>query len=375
MLQEEAKSMQEQMMIFIEKAMGYLLAPFSSWSSFRASASGLADALLNPGGKIAWPYLLTSIVIAYLVYWLARKRERKSDSTSFFRFAFPREIYLHRSAMTDYKYVAIDLTIQGFVYAPLVGGASWLIHKAVLSATSGAIAAADLSMNIAPNVFILTLIMFLVADFGFFLSHYFMHRIPLLWYFHEVHHSAEVMTPVTVLRVHPVENVVNALTASVLGGTSSALYAAFSQQELQLLTVFGINVFFFYFLVFAVHLRHSHIWLSYGPILSHVFLSPAQHQIHHSIDPKHYDKNYGYVLAIWDILFGSLYVPRHKETLQFGLVGPNPEDFSTVSRLYFLPFKKALGRRSPGSGNREHSPAAGNQPNITEGEQTFGGIR
>jgi sterol desaturase/sphingolipid hydroxylase (fatty acid hydroxylase superfamily) len=68
-------------------------------------------------------------------------------------------------------------------------------------------------------------------------------------------------------------------------------------------------------------LQHSHVWLSYGPILEHLLISPAQHQIHHSRLDAHHGRNFGTTLALWDWLFGTLYVIRGREDLSFGLDG------------------------------------------------------
>jgi sterol desaturase/sphingolipid hydroxylase (fatty acid hydroxylase superfamily) len=72
-------------------------------------------------------------------------------------------------------------------------------------------------------------------------------------------------------------------------------------------------------------------------------VSPIQHQVHHSIDPRHRNKNFGVKFAVWDVLFGTLYVPREPETLQVGLPDADPQEFSTVRKLFFLPFAKAFG--------------------------------
>lgn len=333
--------MKEHVTLFMEKVASYLFAPFDSWNTFLFAVNGVWESLLNMQTVTAWPYLLSSIVVAYVIYRFAVKDSSGTSPGSFRTFAFPRDIYRHRSAVVDYKYALIDLTIQGIVYVPLISGCSWLIFKLMQNISGGA----AVSATSPPNLIVLTLISFLLIDFGYFLAHYCMHRLPLLWYFHEVHHSAEVMTPVTVLRVHPVEKIVTALISTLVGSVGSIAYAVSSDQQVNLVTISGVNIFVFYFRVFAIHLRHSHIWLSYGTILSHILISPAQHQIHHSVDPKHYDKNYGYVLAIWDVLFRSLYVPRQRETLQFGLAGTDPQDFSTVARLYILPFRKAMRHR------------------------------
>ena len=68
------------------------------------------------------------------------------------------------------------------------------------------------------------------------------------------------------------------------------------------------------------------------------------HQIHHSSDPKHRNKNLGSYLAIWDFFFGTLYIPENKEELKFGLSVKNPNPHKTLEDAYInslFPFKKA----------------------------------
>ena len=60
------------------------------------------------------------------------------------------------------------------------------------------------------------------------------------------------------------------------------------------------------------NLRHSHVWLDYG-VLGYLFISPAQQQISQSLSAHHLGKNCGFELAVWDGLFGTLYVPKQKE--------------------------------------------------------------
>ncbi len=69
--------------------------------------------------------------------------------------------------------------------------------------------------------------------------------------------------------------------------------------------------------------------------------SPAQHQIHHSKAPRHLDKNFGFIFAFWDVWFGSLYVPRAKEQIEVGLPDDQDEAYSSVLRLYALPFARS----------------------------------
>jgi sterol desaturase/sphingolipid hydroxylase (fatty acid hydroxylase superfamily) len=324
----------------LERVLSELLAPFQSWETVIASSTGVITSVTDLSSKTGWLYLLSSLVIGWLIYRSARRRGLVEGHRSLGRFLFPADVYRQRSAIVDYKFVFVDLSIKAFVYSPFMAGFSWLIYKAVHPMFATLVvfdvsAAAPLTRSI-----VLTVMGFLMADFGFFFAHYLMHKSRVLWPFHEVHHSAEVLTPVTVYRVHPVEEVINGCVAAVVGAVGAATYAAVAGKDVGIITLFGTNVIMFVFFVFAFQLRHSHVWLSYGPVLSRIFISPAQHQIHHSLDARHWDKNYGFVLAVWDLAFRSLYVPRSRETLRFG-TGTDPRDFSSVSKLYCLPFVKA----------------------------------
>ena len=72
---------------------------------------------------------------------------------------------------------------------------------------------------------LLTIVLFLAYELGYWLHHYLCHRVPLFWEFHKVHHTANVLTPITAFRVHPVDtwlfvNVL-ALTVGAAGGIAS----------------------------------------------------------------------------------------------------------------------------------------------------------
>ena len=166
---------------------------------------------------------------------------------------------------------------------------------------------------------IFTVTLFLLDDAAKYLVHRALHRIPILWCFHKVHHSAETLTPLTVYRTHPIEGIIFALRATLVQGTSIAAFFFFLGDRAELVTVLGVNAILFAFNAAGSNLRHSHVWISYGRRLEHLLMSPAQHQIHHSVDPSHYDKNYGAVLSLWDWIGGSLVLAGTYESLQFGL--------------------------------------------------------
>ena len=66
------------------------------------------------------------------------------------------------------------------------------------------------------------------------------------------------------------------------------------------------------------------------------------HQIHHSGDVRHFDKNMGGALAVWDRMFGTLYIPQGREITEFG-IGAETSDFRSLSVIYFRPFASAWG--------------------------------
>lgn len=97
------------------------------------------------------------------------------------------------------------------------------------------------------------------------------------------HHSAETMTPITVYRTHPLEGILFSLRSAIVQGTTMAVCLFLFGNAVDLYAVLGVNVMSFIFHVTGSNLRHSHISIRYWPWLEHILISPAQHQVHHSI--------------------------------------------------------------------------------------------
>jgi len=96
-----------------------------------------------------------------------------------------------------------------------------------------------------------------------------------------------------------------------------------------------------YFIFMSIHnLRHSHLWVSLGWHANHIIASPIHHQIHHSKFERHYDKNLASNFALWDWVFETLYLPKEREELEFGLSNDEDEDYTSVVHLFTLPFIK-----------------------------------
>jgi len=91
------------------------------------------------------------------------------------------------------------------------------------------------------------------------------------------------------------------------------------------------------------------VWLSYGLSWGRWLISPAHHQLHHSCEERHFGRNRGFALALWDRLYGTLYVPGTRpETFRLGLGDGSDARYHHVGRMYFLPFVSGFRRREPG---------------------------
>ena len=168
-------------------------------------------------------------------------------------------------------------------------------------------------------VLFFTIFIFLLDDFTKYFVHRWMHKWPILWSLHKVHHSAETLTPMTIYRTHPLEGIVFTLRGSLTQGFSIATFVFFFGDKVDLLTVIGVNIIVFSFNVAGSNLRHSHISIRYWKWVEHIFISPAQHQLHHSLAEEHHDKNFGASLAIWDWIFGSLHYSEDIDDLTLGV--------------------------------------------------------
>jgi sterol desaturase/sphingolipid hydroxylase (fatty acid hydroxylase superfamily) len=256
-----------------------------------------------------------------------------------------------------WKDLAIDLSL--FCLNPIVIAvfASYLYFKEELSlaiifwmmenvTSSGfeQLLDATQSIDVTASIFF-TLSLFVVNDLSKYLVHRLMHENKFLWQFHKLHHSAKVMTPLTVFRTHPIEALLflirNGLVQAFVIGVSYGFWG----NSFTIVSYFGCNVFVLLFNVFGANLRHSHVHLSYGRWLEGVFISPYQHQLHHSIAAADKNCNYGVALALWDRLGGTLIRGRPVVKLYYGLVDEAPR-FGDIKAHYGHPIKSFFQKRS-----------------------------
>jgi sterol desaturase/sphingolipid hydroxylase (fatty acid hydroxylase superfamily) len=283
--------------------------------------------------------LATVFGSAIFVYW--RTCEKKS-LRDFVSFLLPAEILFHPSARADLlfwltrKLVMPLLIPAGLTFVVAMG---YLVNRAFAHALG--IEQPLLGSPGPITVCIFTVTMLLVYDLSYYLYHLGQHKIPLLWELHKVHHSAEVLVGITKDRVHPLDELMNRIWDGFIPGICFGLWTVISLNPVEV-TIFGINVYIMRNILMMDFVRHTHFDMSFGA-LNHIVLCPRWHHVHHSIDPKHFDKNFGLAFSIWDRFFGTLYVPNKDENFRYGLTDPDVREYQSLFGLYILPLKK-MGR-------------------------------
>ena len=292
------------------------------------------DYLIDPNKRLFWVYIISSIVLGILYFYINKKNTRVIMSS---------KLWLHPSAKLDYYYFFLSYFINIFLLVPFIVSAKTIAFSTNKFLFLHFDYFDNTIFSYSQIVFLYTITLFLVSDFTRYWLHRFLHTIPILWEFHKVHHSAKVLTPITFYRVHPVENFLFGLRYSLSIGFVTGIFIYFFGAMIDIYTVVGVNVFLFVFSIFGANLRHSHVPFSYFAFIEKWLMSPKQHQIHHS--RKHFDKNYGGFVSIWDRMFGSLQLSNEVPILKFGLRKNQMGDYTSLKSLIFRPFINLLIKR------------------------------
>ena len=290
--------------------------------------------LIDPNKRIFWLYIISSIILAITYFYITKKNTRVIMSS---------KLWLHPSAKLDYYYFFLSYFINIFLLVPFIVSAKTIAFSTNKFLFLHFDYFDNTIFTYSQIVLLYTITLFLVSDFTRYWLHRFLHTIPILWEFHKVHHSAKVLTPITFYRVHPVENFLFGLRYSLSIGFVTGIFIYFFGAMIDIYTVVGVNVFLFVFSIFGANLRHSHVPFSYFAFIEKWLMSPKQHQIHHS--RKHFDKNYGGFVSIWDRMFGSLQLSNEVPILKFGLRKNQMGDYTSLKSLIFRPFINLLIKR------------------------------
>jgi sterol desaturase/sphingolipid hydroxylase (fatty acid hydroxylase superfamily) len=162
----------------------------------------------------------------------------------------------------------------------------------------------------------------ILSDFIGYWAHRLLHRRPL-WRFHVVHHAIKELDWLSANRVHPVNELLMRVASIaplfLLGFRGDVLAGAAS-----LLPLYSL-------------VQHANVRWSFGP-LRYVFASPRFHRWHHTSEAHGLDKNFANLLPVWDLIFGTFYMPKGEEPSSFGVRDELP---SSVLGQLAWPFRRA----------------------------------
>lgn len=278
-----------------------------AWDEVFLQLEALGWHLSTSLGNRLSPLNLLAMVALCLAIYLYRR-----PPIGFLGWLFPARIYRAASFRVDLKLFVFNWVIGLLLSLVFVGLAAWITSQISTILNHG------VTRSVSHPILVTTLI-FLTADFTTYWFHRLHHQLPVLWPIHAVHHSAEELNPVTTYRHHPVYEVLGGTVQAIMQGLVQGIALGLIFGNVDPVLLLGTNAFYAIFNLFASNLRHSHIWLRYPGWVEHVLISPAMHQVHHSIDRRHFDRNFGEVLAVWDWAFATLYIPQDDETIVFGL--------------------------------------------------------
>ncbi|MFT7619740.1 MAG: sterol desaturase/sphingolipid hydroxylase (fatty acid hydroxylase superfamily) [Planctomycetota bacterium] len=206
------------------------------------------------------------------------------------------------------------LGFNGHFYAVLTAGIVIVVETTTLSIIPEPLRS-DLRILQGRQFLVQFFAYFVIADFLQWLVHNLLHRVPILWQFHKIHHSAHEMDWAVNFRFHWMELVVYKsllyLPLLVLGGDGEPLMAVF---------VFGTA---------WGHFNHANTKIKIG-VLGYIFNSPSMHLWHHdSTGEGGTSKNFGIVLSCWDFLFRTAFWPRGRDPKRLGF----PRDDSVPDHI------------------------------------------
>lgn len=167
------------------------------------------------------------------------------------------------------------------------------------------------------------------SDFMLYWSHRLFHDMRL-WPFHAVHHSAEHVDWTTSYRTHPVNNLFGPSLVQIvmiLLGISPAIALALVPFD-----------------IISAAWVHSNLNWTLGP-LKYVIATPVFHRWHHGPPDLGGEKNFSPTFSLWDVLFGTFYMPEGQLPQEYGVDDPDfPKDFFGQMIVPFRQFAAIMSR-------------------------------
>ncbi|PCI21943.1 MAG: hypothetical protein COB62_02240 [Piscirickettsiaceae bacterium] len=173
---------------------------------------------------------------------------------------------------------------------------------------------------------------FLILDLVMYGQHRLLHKVPLLWRVHKVHHSDMDFDCTTGFRFHPLEVVFTV-------ACQMAAVLMFGLTPLSLIIFNLLHIPYAYFSHLNVKLVDA-----LESVLSFFIITPKLHRIHHSVNMLDSNANYSTFLTCWDFLFKTLTTESKGESpVKCGIAELVNHDETYLDTVLLLPFKKTKG--------------------------------
>lgn len=177
-------------------------------------------------------------------------------------------------------------------------------------------------------------IAFILLDYTIYIWHVLLHRLPILWRFHIVHHTDLDLDVTTAIRFHFGE-----LFASLLY-RGSAVFLIGASPLMVLIYEIAFEA--------ATQFHHSNWKLPFAleKFINKIFVTPRMHGIHHSVIKGEMDKNYSTIFSMWDRLHYTLKLNLRQSEITMGVDSYQKASELTPGFLLKLPFSKIRSQNS-----------------------------
>ena len=221
-----------------------------------------------------------------------------------------------------------------------VGLRIWLVYVGAQVALTAIILAVIGTSGVSPEIdpqallglpawaaaIVVGIVMILAKDFLFYWEHRIQHR--WLWRWHAPHHAIRNLSATNSWH-HWSEILMFAVMVSV---PMSLLTPSFGPRPLLIGLILSWQPIYL----------HSATRLQLGRVFRRLVVDSRYHRIHHSLEPQHFDRNFGAATPLWDWLFGTAYFPDENEWPAVGLAGV--DEPASVREWSGLPWRMGADR-------------------------------
>ena len=215
-----------------------------------------------------------------------------------------------------FYYLVSSLLVQALTFLAFAPSKE-VLHLAPLTGIRGWVAGLPFLVQFASIMFLTDLVQYWV--------HRAFHRVPWLWHFHAVHHSAQSLDWMAGARMHFCEIValrgMTVMPMMVLGFSPAAMNSY----------------------IFTVYLYSTFIHANLGwrlPVIEQALVTPRFHHWHHGAEPEAIDVNFAIHFPWLDRAFGTFFLPKEKWPVSYGISG------HPVPKGYWAQFKHPFRRRA-----------------------------